>query len=204
MGIDNGDISPYVSDLNIEAFIADWREFYSQVHSIKADPSSLVGCLPMVTRGFNWGVWVLQGITYEKAYEMAASIFPCYKWCGDQGLSWVISHAEARIATRRQYVVWCRDRVEADYEHKYTSALEIAARQINTLTLTEVELLHQWFYWKSGGKNLDVKGLTRCDGSRCYDGFIPTVSYNSESGMNIYQCGPNESFAGLSSRQAVS
>ena len=39
---DNGGISPYISAplLNVESFIADWREFY-RLHSMKANPPSL-------------------------------------------------------------------------------------------------------------------------------------------------------------------
>lgn len=59
---ENGGISPYVSNvMNPEAFIADWREFYRQVHSIKADPSGLIKRLPPVTPGFNWGVGCSRG-----------------------------------------------------------------------------------------------------------------------------------------------
>src|SRR3989344_6136172 len=165
---DNGGVSPYVTAplLNVEAFIADWREFY-RLHSMKANPPSLKSLLP-VTLGFNWGVWVLKGMTPQRAYEMAASMFPCWKWCGDRSLDEVIDFTkEVRSASARQYFVWCEDSIEPPSKLANTSALQIAERQVNTLGLTEVILLHQWFFWKSGGKHLDVKNISLCSASRC-------------------------------------
>ena len=200
---DNGSVSPYVG-LNTEAFVADWREFYRQVHSMKVSPS--FRRLPPVTPGFNWGVWVLKGLTPERAFQMAASMFPCWKWCGDRSLDEVVDFTkEARSASARQYVVWDLDRVEADDELKNTSALQIAERQINTLMLTEGELLHQWFYWKSGGKHLDVKNVSLCSASRYSDGGVPGVRWHSDyGGLRVGGYDPGSALSSLRSRQAVS
>ena len=175
---DNGSVSPYITGgLNIEVFIADWREFYRQVHSVKVNPPSLKH-LPSVTPGFNWGVWVLKGITPQRAYEIAASMFPCWKWCGDRSLDEVVDFTkEVRDARQRQYFVWCEDSVEPPSKLANTSALQIVERQINTLGLTETLLLHGWFHWKSGGKRLDVKNVSLCPASRYSDGLVPSVSW---------------------------
>lgn len=204
---ENGGISPYVSNvMNPEAFIADWRGFYRQVHGVKADPSGLMKRLPPVTPGFNWGVWVLKGTTPQRAYEMCQAMFPCWKWCGDRSLDEVIDFTkEARTAQRRQYVVWDKDRVEPDDELKNTSALQIAERQINTLGLTEAELLHQWFYWKSGGKHLDIRNWTLCPVSRYSDGDVPSVDFGRDYGrVCVGRCSPGSASGNLRSREAVS
>lgn len=208
---ENGGISPYVySVLNPEAFIADWREFYCQVHSMKADPSGLMKRLPPLTPGFNWGVWVLKGTTPQRAYEMCQSMFSCWKWCGDRSLDDVVDFTkEARTASKRQYVAWCKDRVESDDELKDTSALQIAKRRINTMTLTEVELLHQWFYWKSGGKSggghLDIKNWTLCPASRFFDGYAPSVDWGGGYGrLRVGGFLPGDCFSIIRSREAVS
>lgn len=204
---ENGGISPYVSNiLNPEAFIADWREFYRQVHGMKTDPSGLVKRLPPVTPGFNWGAWVLKGTTPQRAYEMGASMYPSWKWCGDRSLNEVIDFTkEVRTAQKRQYIAWCKDRVEADHELKNTSALQIGERQINTITLTEVELLHQWFYWKSGGKHLDTNNWTLCPASRFSDGVVPSVYWGGDfSWLYVFGFNPDGRGGVLRSREAVS
>lgn len=105
-----------------------------------------------------------------------------------------------------QYVDWCKARVEADDELKNTSALQIAERQINTLGLTEVELLCQWFYWKSGGKHLDVINWTLCPASRYSDGYVPCVGwygyYGGGLGVSTYSTG--DCVSSYRSREAVS
>ncbi len=200
---DNGGISPYITGLNIEAFIADWREFYHQVHGMKMNPT--FKRLPSVTPGFNWGVWVPKGMMPQRAYEMGASMYPSWKWCGVRSLDEVVDFTkEARTTLARQYVVWCLDTVEADDELKNTSALHVAERQINTLTLTEVELLHQWFYWKSGGKYLDVKNISLCPASRFSDGFVPGVYFGRLGGVDVSRYLPGSAHGDLRSRQAVS
>lgn len=203
----NGGISPYVSvNLSAEAFIADWREFYKQVHSMDMDPSNLLKRLPLVTPGFRWGFWVPRGVKSQRAYEMSEAMFKCWKWTGDRSLDEVIDlRREVRVATK-QYVGWCLDRVEADHEMKSTSALQIDERRIiNTLTLTERLLLGQWFYWKSLGNHLDVKNVTICPASRCSDGGVPGVGFRRSLG-EVYVDGydPGRANGFLRSRQAVS
>lgn len=206
---ENGGISPYVSNLlNSEVFIADWREFYQQVHSMKVDPSGLVKRLPPITPGFNWGVWVPKGMMPQRAFEMCQAMFSCWKWCGNRSLDEVIDFTkEARTAQEKQYVSWCEDQVEADNELKNTLALQVAERRTNTLTLTEVELLRQWFYWKSGGKHLDISNWTLCPASRYSDGRVPCV-YSYRSGhygeLRVSGCDPGQCSSSIRSREAVS
>ena len=93
---DNGGISPYVSGLNVEAFIADWRDFYKQVHSMDLDPSDLVKRLPPVPPGFNWGIWTPQGVKSQRAFEMGQAMYTCWKWTGDGSLDDVINPLKER------------------------------------------------------------------------------------------------------------
>jgi hypothetical protein len=104
-----------------------------------------------------------------------------------------------------QRVVWCEDSVEPPLRLENLSALHIRELQINTMTLTEVLLLHQWFFWKSGGKHLDVKNVTRCDGSRYSDGGVPGVGFDrfyGRVGVDRYHSAATG--GDLRSRQAVS
>ena len=203
---DNGGISPYISAplLNVESFIADWREFY-RLHSMKANPPSLKS-LPPVTTGFYWGVWVLKGVTSQRAYEMASSMFSCWKWCGERSLDEDVDFTqEARSASARQYFVWCEDSVEPPARLANLSAVQIVERQINTLGLTETLLLHGWFHWKSGGKHLDVKNVSLCPVSRYSDGDVPSVFWDGFYGrLDVVSYNPGNANGDLRSRQAVS
>lgn len=206
---DNGGISPYVATplLNTEAFIADWREFYKQVHSMKVEPPRR---LPKVVPGFNWGTLVPKGMKPQRAYEMAQALFSCWKWCGDRSLNEVIDFdKETRTANKRAYVVFCEDSVEPPERLANVSALQIAERQINTLGLTEMLLNHGWFYWKSGGKaggkHLDVKNWTLCPASRFSDGSVPGVFWGGVyGGLYVDSDDPGLAYSYLRSRQAVS
>ena len=206
-GFDNGGISPYVTAplLNVEAFIADWREFYRQVHSMKVNPPSLKR-LPPVTPGFNWGVLVPKGTKPQRAYEMTQSMFSCCKWCGNQSLDEIVNFIkEAHTADRQAYVVYCEDSVEPPARLANLSAIQIAERQVNTLGLTDTLLLHGWFYWKSVGKHLDVKNVSLCSASRYSGGGVPGVywdGYFSKLRVSGYDPGASGGF--LRSRQAVS
>jgi hypothetical protein len=112
---------------------------------------------------------------------------------------------EARTADGQSYVVYCEDSVEPPAELANTSAIQIAERQINTLGLTEVLLLHGWFYWKSGGKQLDVKNLSLCPASRYSGGDVPNVSWRGGYGrLSVRRYGLGLASGGLRSRRAVS
>ncbi|MBI4158315.1 MAG: hypothetical protein HY505_01685 [Candidatus Yanofskybacteria bacterium] len=202
---DNGGISPYVTAplLNTEAFIADWREFYRQVHSMRVEPPRR---LPKVVSGFNWGTLAPKGMKPERAYEMAQSMFSCWRWCGNQSLDEVINFdKEARTADKRAYAIFWEDSVEPLERLANVSALQIAECQINTLGLTEMLLNHGWFYWKSGGKHLDIKNSTLCPASRFFDGLVPRVSWIGLcSRLNVDGYDPGDARGGLRSRQAVS
>jgi len=204
---DNGGISPYVTVplLNVEAFIADWREFY-RLYGMKANPPSLKR-FPPVTPGFNWGVWVLKGLTPQRAYEMIQSMFPCWKWCGVSSLDEVVDFdKEVRDVRQQQRIVWCEDSVEPPARLANLSAFQIAERQMNTLGLTETLLLHGWFYCKSGGKSggkhLDVKNVSLCPASRYSDGNVPSVNWNGNySKLNVNRYNPGNANDDLRSRQ---
>ncbi len=204
---ENVGISPYVSVpvLNTELFIADWQEFYRQVHSMKMTPS--FDRLPPPVPGFNWGVWVPEGMTPQRAFEMGEAMYTSWKWCDDRSLDEVMDFTKEVCSYKRQRIVWCEDSVEPPLRLANLSALHIVERGINTLTLIEVELLHQWFFWKSGGKHLDTLNATRCDGSRCYDGTVPCVkSIESSIGseLHVYWCGSNDTAGHQRPRRAIS
>lgn len=195
----NGGVT-YAIGLDVAAFLADWTKFYLEVFEMELDLSGTV--LPPVTPGFGWGVAVVQGMNAQKAFEKCVERFGAYKY--DVRSLDVAVPTNVRDAVSGSYVVWLRDRVEADEELKDTSARQLEGRKIDSITLMERLLLELWYYWKTGG-HLDIKNITLCGGSRGSDGDVPNVCWFTDSReLYVGWYNVDDRDDGIRSRQAVS
>ena len=95
--------------------------------------------------------------------------------------------------------------MEPPSDFKGVTARETEKRKINILTFVERFLLGQWYFSKSGGQHLDVQGITRCDGSRYFDGSVPDVYFSSLTGkVFVYFIDADDPREFVRPRQAVS
>lgn len=195
-GLTNGGIT-YASAVNVSMFVEDWQKFHHDALGVAIDLSKVP--LPPVTSGFSWGVAVVPGITLERVFDRSSSSFRRWSYWDD--LDQAI-RTNVRAAGE-PYIVWARDRVEADEELKNFSALQLEERGINCMTLHERLLLERWFYWESNGGHLDVKNVTLCAGSRMGDGRVPFVRW-SDAGLRVDRSGPGGAYQSLRARQVVS
>jgi len=102
------------------------------------------------------------------------------------------------------YVIRTRDRKEADEELKETSAVQLAERKIQCVTLYERQVMEA-FYYVETGEHLDVENVTLCAGSRLSHGFVPDADwrpFNRRFGVNWR--GAKHSYDFLRARQVVS
>ncbi|TSC91624.1 MAG: Uncharacterized protein CEN90_422 [Parcubacteria group bacterium Licking1014_17] len=170
---DNGGITYATSGLDVKSFLKDWADFYKEALNIRIRKTSQIP-LPPVTPGFNWGVLVVPGVTMQMVFDS----FPeKWKFC-DANLDEVVTK-NVRMPVGKPYVIWTRDRVEADEELKNLSASWVAEKKINSINLLERLLLGRWFNWKTSG-HLDNKNVTLCAGSRHKDGVVPVMYRGSD------------------------
>lgn len=102
------------------------------------------------------------------------------------------------------YAVWVRDNIEADEEYKNLSAKQIAEKEIVGITVLE-HPLYELMYFDETKMHLDIKNITLCTGSRCADGNVPLVSWDSDDHqVNVYWCIPNNSLSSIRACVVVS
>jgi len=177
--------------------ILGWQKFW-QAQGIEADFSNLQ--IPKKKAGFDRLLIIPQGMTPQKAYELCANEFKCWKYTG-KSLDNVIQH-EDRTAKDGAYTVWVRDRVEADEELKNLSANDLAKKKLNGITLTE-RLAYELKYYSETGQHLDITKYTLCSGSQYTDGFVPSVCWR-DGGVRVFWYLLDPRFEYLRARQAVS
>lgn len=151
--------------------LVDWRSFLKKFFGIDLDVSKLR--IPEHPEGFRWPIVMPKGLTLKKVVEKMKKHMNVHLGID---LDKVTSDRPDN-----DYVVFVRDRVEADEELDGSSADDLKKRGINGITLPQ-RLLLEFFYWrKTGGQHLDMNKWTTCFGSRCvlaYGGVgIPRVSW---------------------------
>ncbi|MBP9822351.1 MAG: hypothetical protein KBC81_02845 [Candidatus Pacebacteria bacterium] len=178
-GLANGGVT-YATGIDTKAFLADWRKHFREVYGLIVDLSGIQ--LPPQRQGFGWGVVRVPELSAQKMFDTFTTKFKTCKWCDNIDKVLDIGK-EARTTANGPYVVWLRDRVEADEELKNLSANYLAERNINCITEPERIALEGWFHWKTGG-HLDIKNVTLSAGSRWSDGSVPGARWYD--GVELY------------------
>ncbi len=133
-------------------------------------------------------------ITPQYLYDRCNERFDCWKWTSGS-----LDKVMVNENRGRDYVVWFRDRVEADEELMDKSANDLTKLKFPGITLTERELQEYDHFNRTGG-HLDIKNITLCSGSRYSDGTMPSVR-RSDDRMNVSWDYPGDSSGPLRSRQ---
>ncbi len=191
-----GDTSQPIKDL-----LLDWQSFYSDL-GIAANFTGIH--IPEKQPGFDRLIVMAQGITPQLAYGKCKELFPCWKWT-DADMDEVIDFSfQTRSVKDGAYVVWFRDRIEADEELKNLSADDLKDKCIPGITLEE-RLVYELKHFKETEKHLDMDNVTLCSGSRCSFGGVPRVYWHSHlRELHVRWCYPGPAYDHLRSRQAVS
>ena len=198
-GLANGGVT-YATGIDTAAFLADWQKHFLEVYGLTVDLSGVP--LPAVRQGFGWGVVRIPELTAQKMFDVLTIKFKTWKWCGDidQDLD---QTKEARTTTNGPYVVWLRDRIEADEELKNLSANDLAERGTNCITEPERIALEGWFYWKTGG-HLDIKNVTLSAGSCWSVGIVPFAGWRDGGGFYVDWCFTGVRCGNVRAREVVS
>lgn len=185
-----------VSDLKEQ--LGWWTSLWAEL-GFTIDPVGIT--LPTVPAGFGPArlIVIPKGLTIQKAWKIAESLFPCKNWI-DGDLDKAIPTND-RVAYKN-YAVAFRDRVEADEEFKNLSANDLKARNHTGITALETIVDEIGFYRKTGGHR-DVQNVTLCTGSRISYGYVPkSIWYDDKFQLDWHDA--DDRHDSLRSRQAVS
>ena len=152
--------------------IENWENFYQENFKITPDFSKLE--IPEKREGFDKLIIMAKGMTAQKLFDQCRELFPATKYKEDD-LDKIIT--SDRNANKEAYVIWVRDRIEADEELKGLSANVIKAQKLITETLEE-RLIQELEYFSRTKKHLDEHTATLCTGSCDSDGYVQRVSWS--------------------------
>lgn len=170
-----------------------YREF-----GIELDLNSSLWVEPEV--GF-WDVYMSPKLTASKLVDYLKKL-DVTVYQSDE--NFVLGVRDVVARPQEPYRIRFRARIEADAETQNLSAQDTAERGLNCITLRE-RLFLEVLYFKATCQHLDVKSITRCDGSRSPDGSVPRVHWNSDSReVCVYWCSPRGRGPSLWTRVAVS
>ena len=171
-----------------ESIRRDWEKFYENNFNLKVDFSALR--IPKCP-GSGWRLlFIAQGIGSEQAFQISKQVLrKAWKYY-DASLDVVIVKNE-RSNKDGAYAIWVRDGQEAEEIHKNKSANQIEAEKLLTETGLE-RLVHGLKYFRETGKQLDVKTVTLCSGSRGCDGGVPSVGWHDiYDELSVDDCSPD-------------
>lgn len=179
--------------------LAFWVGFWAE-HGFTFNPTEFVVLTPPDGFGPARLIVIPEGLTIQRAWEIAKSLFPCYTYFSgnlDEAIP-----TNDRMADKI-YAVLVRDRQEADEEFKNLSANQLKGRNHKGITALETIVDEVGFY-KRTGKHRDVSNITLCTGSRRSDGDVPRSSWYGDVRFYLYWYSPDDADDNLRSREAVS
>ena len=193
-------VDPVKADLNSQ--LVSWQNLYLEL-GLKVDVSNLK--IPASQPGFTRLILVPEGLTPNKAVALLKKKMSVYTYTDN--LDTITSVRD----TKKTYVIWVRDRIEADEELKNKSANDLKRDGINCITLIERLLYELKFFTETTAmagqaqKHLDVKNWTLCGGSRNSSGNVPSVGWGSNGGgVGVYWDYADYRYGNSRSRVAVS
>lgn len=195
-GLADGGIT-YAAPVDVQAFLADQRNFYREVYGKKVPRVNL----PSQRPGFSWGLVMAPFMTPQWLWDCAREREGIGAWKYDAESLDTLIETNDRNPKDGAYTLWCRNRRAADEEYKGKSRDFIVSAGIHGMTLAEYENLFIWFHYKTG-KFLDPTTWTLCTGSLCRDGDVPHGSGRG-GGLRVSWDGRDNALPGLRVREVV-
>ena len=155
--------------------------------------------VPERRKGFDRLLVVDDMMTNNLGFEACEASFPSRRYVNDLDIA--IPTNERHPSKNGIYVVWFRDRVEADEELKDKSADDIVMMGLRTITLLERELF-ELVHFMETGKHLDIQNWTLCSGSRNSDGNVPNAGW-CDGEFEVRRLSHDDQGLYLRSREAV-
>lgn len=189
------DVTAGQTSADVDSQLVSWQDLYLE-HGIKVDIANLK--IPAPQPGFTRLILVPEGLTPNKAVALLRKKMRVWKYTDN--LDTITSVRD----TKKTYVIWVRDRVEADEELQNKSADDLKRDGVNCVTLIE-RLLYELKFFTETGKHLDEKNWTLCAGSRDPDGSVPCVIWFPDCGkVRVRWFCAGDRYGSLRSRAVVS
>jgi hypothetical protein len=160
--------------------LSRWEALYWEIFGINLDASSLK--LPEYRTGYDRLIVVAGGMTPNRIYEAMQDLFRCLP---KPNLNALIERSSRDSV--QAYAILVRDLPEAT---EGVSGCDDPKDEPSDGITLEERLLYGIAYFRETGKHLDQQCITRCDGSRTLDGYVPYVNFNRESGVQVDSCLP--------------
>ena len=183
--------------VSLDQTLEYWAKLYQDDFGSKVDLNKLV--IPPYRYGFSRLIVVAKGVTPNRVYDVCANNFSCWRFTDDLDAA-VKGRNDREPIT--DYMVWVRDRVEADGELKNLSADQLKDQNVPGITLLERILLELKFFAETG-EHLDRSKITLCIGSRDSAGGVPYAFWRKGK-FRVRGAGPGCADAVLRARQVVS
>jgi len=154
-----------------------WIELWQKQIGIK-NPD-FAGITPFVAQSGYWPLIIPKHelLKVQRLYDSCRERFNCWKYTGNSLDNVVVMND--RDPRKGSYVVWFRDRVEADEELSNLSAIELEKMKIPGITLLERVVMEYDYFNRTNG-HLDTENMTICSGSRYLCGDLPRVRWDGE------------------------
>ena len=183
----------------LQDMLAGWANFYKEVFGLELDFSGIV--VPERKSGFDRLLVIAQGMTPQRLFDKCKELFPSSKYT-DKNLDEIIK--SDRTSQSGHYIIWVRDRVEADEENKNLSADDLKKRNSTEITLEE-RMLYELKFFKETGGHLDKANWTLCMGSCVSVGYVPFIGWGADGhGVCVNWYFPDRHDGFLRSRSVVS
>ena len=172
-----------------KSIVAYWRELY------RDKLSGLV--LPKKRPGINQLIVVCEGVSLNKIVEISRKNFSVKSPWEDLDES-IFSVGRILDAP---YAIYVRGSAEPEEKFANYSVMDLKDRDVPVVNLPE-RLIFGLEHFIRTGEHLDVAHTTLCGRSRSWDDKVPTV-HSTPEGVNIFWCGPFNTYPYLRAREAV-
>ncbi|PIT93940.1 hypothetical protein COU00_01635, partial [Candidatus Falkowbacteria bacterium CG10_big_fil_rev_8_21_14_0_10_43_11] len=134
--------------VNSEKLLDQWHQFYLDIFDVGATFSGIR--IPNFRESFPWLIVPIPEVPTNAVWQGYKNQgIPTWSYYGDD-LEAVITQND-RNTKKGAYVIWVRDRVEADEELKNLSANQLKDKNIPVITCDERLRLGLYYWWKTGG-----------------------------------------------------
>lgn len=173
----------------------DWGEFWDRHCSISINARSVI--FPDERTGFTRLLWIPAGLSIKRVVVASQQCFSV------RGQEFDLPTVRDARVPKHDYVIRVRDNLEADHELWDMWPHEMFRRNIGTETMLE-RLVHGLKVFEETGQHLDIKGWTKCMGSRYYCGNVPCVRWHAAAGeLETHNLDPLMILPRISARQVI-
>lgn len=177
--------------------LEEWQRLYTEVFELKDVDFSRLR-IPTSRPGFTRMLVICSELKPSQIFKALNDRMLTTTSCRDLNtIKSIVTRPNARF-----YVIWVKDRVEADEEFRGLSADQLQEQGINCLNLQE-RLLYELKYFLETNQHMDIKNVNLCAGSRDDNDRASWVQW-SRGSFNVGLVDRSGASDSLRTRQVIS